>query len=262
MLGARETMTHYSIDEIKKLAVATAGWRGWDLLQSRTRRAPVPWEFRAVVRELLTGKESVLDMGCGYGRDLAALADSFTRGIGVDISKERIDEARLSLPMKLRMRVHFTRASAHAIPAPNGSFHAVINRHTALFPEEVDRVLAPGGVFVTQQVGSEDTRAIFATFNEARGPLPSWPEELLLPRTENVLTSLGYEVLRREEYDVPFLFGDAASLLYWLQMVPLPQDFDIETDADTVLDILDRLGTPQGIVTNEHRELLVMRKPG
>lgn len=254
-------MTHLSIDEIKDLAARTATWSGWDLLLSKSRRADAPWEFRAVVRGLLTGKESVLDMGCGYGKDLAAVADRFTRGIGVDISKERIADARLSLPIRLRMRVHFTRASAHSVPAPDGGFHVVINRHSALFPEEVDRVLAPGGVFVTQQVGAENTRAIFAAFNEARGPLPSWPEELLLPRTATVLTSLGYEVLRREEYDVPFLFEDAASLLYWMQTVPVPQDFNVETDAGTVLEILDRLGTPQGIVTNEHRELLVMRKP-
>ncbi|MDA1298085.1 MAG: class I SAM-dependent methyltransferase [Chloroflexi bacterium] len=220
----------------------------------------MPWDYRDVVRGLLTGKETVLDMGCGNGKVLAALADRFRRGIGIDISKERVDEARLSLPMKLRSNVHFTRASAHAVPAPDDAFHAVLNRQAALFPEEIDRVLSPGGVFVTQQVGRENTRAIMAAFEEARGPLPLWPEEFALPRTFSVLSSLGYELVRRDEYDVPYLFEDAASLLYWLQRAPVPQDFDIERDAETVLEILDRLGTPQGIVTNEHRELLAMRK--
>jgi SAM-dependent methyltransferase len=219
----------------------------------------VPWNFRDVAHSLLAGKGSVLDMGCGKGKGLTALARSFTRGIGVDISKERVDEARLPLPMKLRMGVHFTRASAYAVLAPNRSFHVVLNRQSPLFPEEIDRVLAPGGVLVTQLVGKENARAVLAAFNDARGPLPPWPEELLLPRTVGVLTSIGYELLKHEQYHVTYLFEDAVSLLYWLQMVPVPQDFDIDTT--TVLDILDRLGTPQGIVTNEHREIPVVRKP-
>ncbi len=254
-------MTEHSVGEIKRLAALTADWRGWDLLQLKTRRAETPWQYADVVSEFLTGQESVLDMGCGDGRILASLADRFARGIGVDVSKERVQRARLALAMKLRMRVHFTRASAHAVPAPSEAFHAVLNRQASLFPEEIDRVLAPGGVFITQQVGKENTRAIIAAFAEARGPLPPWPEEMMLPRTFEVLSSRGYKVLRHQEYDIPYMFGDAASLLYWLQKIPVPQDFDIERDAETVLEILDRLGTPNGIVTNEHRELLIMRKP-
>jgi SAM-dependent methyltransferase len=197
-------------------------------------------------------------MGCGDGKVLASLADGFTRGIGVDISKERIADARLSLPMKLRMRVHFTRASAHAVPAPDASFSVVLDRQAPLFPDEIDRVLAPGGVFITQQVGPQNARAIYAAFEEARGPLPQWPGELLLPHTAEKLKSKGFTVIDRQEYDVPYIFENAESLLHWLQSVP--PDFDIDRDAATVLEVLDRLGTPHGIVTNEHRELLVMQK--
>jgi hypothetical protein len=60
---------------------------------------------------------------------------------------------------------------------------------------------------------------------------------------------------------VPYVFEDTASLIYWLGQVPVPQDFDIDRDAATILEILGRLGTPNGIVTNEHRQLLVMQKP-
>ncbi len=251
--------TRYSAEQIKELAEATAGWRGWDLLRLNIRKAPTPWQLEDVSRELLTGKESVLDMGCGDGRVLASLADRYRRGIGVDVSKSRVDRARLSLPMKLRMRVHFTRASAHAVPAPGGTFHLVINRHAPLFPEEVDRVLAPGGVFMTQQVGNQDSRAVYATFGLERAYSP--PAEVMLPGTLNVLTEFDYRLLRHEAYDVPMVFGDIPSLLFWMQSVPVPHDFDAEQDAATVLEIIDRLGTPNGIVTNEHRELLVMQKP-
>lgn len=256
------TVASLSIDELKQLAADVAGWRGWNLLQYRTRCAETPWNYFAVVEELLSGKESVLDMGSGDGRVLTALASKLRRGIGVDVSKDRVDRARLNLPIKLRMRVHFTRASSHAVPAPDGAFHVVLNRHAPLFPEEIDRVLAPGGIFATQQVGNQNVRAIRSAFSEARGPLPEMPDEVALPGTVRALSEAGYEVVRQDEYDVPLVFGDAASLLFWLQKVPLPQDFDIERDAETVLEILDRLSTPNGILTNEHRELLVVQKPG
>lgn len=255
-------MSAYTVDQVKEIAERTRQWRGWDTVRVKMRRAPVPFDYTEVVRGILTGKDIALDMGCGDGRVLASLADGFTRGIGVDISKEKIDDARLSLPMKLRMRVHFTRAAAHAVPAPDGAFSVVLNRQAPLFPDEIDRVLAPGGVFITQQVGRQNTRAIYAAFNEARGPLPEWPEEMLLPHTLTELRERGFTTLDQQEYDVPYVFGDAASLLYWMQRVPVPPDFDIERDAETVLEVLERLGTPQGIVTNEHRKLLVMQKPG
>jgi SAM-dependent methyltransferase len=254
-------MKSLSIDRVKAIAAATSTWRGWDLLGVKTRRAPVPWQLTEVIAEYLSGLEVILDMGCGNGKLLAQLANGFTRGIGVDISKERIDEARLSLPIMLRTRIHFTRASSHKVPAPDAAFQVVLNRQAPLFPAEIDRLLAPGGYFITQQVGPENTRAIIAAFNEARWPLPPWPDEMLLPNTFTTLDTLGYRTLRSDEYDVPYVFADAESLIYWLQMVPVPQDFNIESDAETVLEILDRLTTPNGIVTNEHRQLLVMQKP-
>lgn len=250
-----------SIDELKVIAARTKLWRGWDLLGVKTRRAQVPWQFTKIAREHLNGRETVLDMGCGDGKVLAQLADNFIRGFGVDISKERIDDARHSLPIKLRNRVRFTRASSHKVPAPDAAFQVVLSRHAPLFPAEIHRVLASGGYFISQQIGPENTRAIVAAFTQARGPIASWPEEMLLPNTLQTLAALGYRTLRQDTYDVAYVFADVASLVYWLQKVPIPQDFDIDRDSETVLEILDRLGTPNGIVTNEHRQLLVMQKP-
>ena len=251
----------YSEEQVKSLAVKTARWRGWDLVQLRTRRAPVPWRMDEVASSVLTGRETVLDAGCGNGRLLALLAERFVRGIGIDVSRSRIERARLALPMKLRMRVHFTRGSAHAVPAPNETFQLVLSRHAPLFPEEIDRVLAPGGVLITQQIGDQNARAIHAVFDEARGPLPQEPFETSILRGFSALNDRGYKTLRKEQYDVPFVFADAASMLFWLQAVPVPGDFDIERDAATVGEILRRIATPNGIVTNEHRHLLVMQKP-
>jgi hypothetical protein len=60
------------------------------------------------------------------------------------------------------------------------------------------------------------------------------------------------------EYDVGYRFLDAESLLFWLKAVPTP--FDPELDWRKVREIIVRYGNPRGIETNEHRELLIVKK--
>jgi SAM-dependent methyltransferase len=254
-------MTVHTADTIIELAEQVRAWRGWDLLQVRVRRPTPPWDYSSVVRDLLTGRDMVLDMDSGDGKLLTSLADRYSRGIGVDVSRTRIHHARLALPLKLRMRVHFTRASSHAVPAPGRAFNIVLCRHAPLFLEEIDRVLAPGGMLVTQQVAEGDAMAVCSAFEEARGRPSQLPQELSLDRAAALLRERGYAAIDQRQYDIPLLLGDEASLLYWLQTAPLRLNFDAGRDAATVLKIIGRLGTPRGIVTNERRVLLVMQKP-
>ncbi|CAM3261815.1 hypothetical protein OCAE111667_00205 [Occultella aeris] len=55
------------------------------------------------------------------------------------------------------MRVHaLPPDDATRLPLPDATFAVVLDRHEAYDPAEVSRVLAPGGGFLTQQVGSAD----------------------------------------------------------------------------------------------------------
>ena len=46
------------------------------------------------------------------------------------------------------------------LPLPDESFDLVINRHESFDPFEVYRILKPGGLFITQQVGGRDNIAL------------------------------------------------------------------------------------------------------
>lgn len=72
----------------------------------------------------------------------------------------------------------------------------------------------------------------------------------------------GFEVLAQRSYDVRYYFRDVESLVFWLKSVPLPVDFDINAHWRVVSEFVDANTTARGIKTNEHRELLVVRKPG
>ena len=53
---------------------------------------------------------------------------------------------------------------AEYLDFPKEYFNVVINRHAPVFPSQVDKVLKPGGYFITQQVGGENTANIHKIF--------------------------------------------------------------------------------------------------
>ena len=79
-----------------------------------------------------------------------------------------------------RRRARQRRPARHASPRGRcrtaaGAFHLVVNRHEAFVAREVARVLAPGGVFLTQQVDNGNLDDCFALFALDAPPLqPSW----------------------------------------------------------------------------------------
>ena len=66
-----------SISQLHKIWDAVADRTGWDFSRLNVKRAPVPWEYSAVVRDLLGGTEKVLDVGTGGDEKLVHLADAF-----------------------------------------------------------------------------------------------------------------------------------------------------------------------------------------
>ncbi len=80
---------------------------------------------------------------------------------------------------------------------------------------------------------------------------------------DSVCTSLrgkDYEVFDRRTYDVPYFYSDVESLVFFLKSAPLPEEFDPNRHYPVVCKFIEENTTPRGIQTNEHRELLVVRK--
>ncbi len=101
----------------------------------------------------LNKKTSVLDLGCGNGRNLIYLAETFkTAGIGYDVSGEAIAQARQKsgqLPI-----TYVARSIAGPIPLTDESQDVVLDMMTSHFLNETERqqllaeihrVLKPGG---------------------------------------------------------------------------------------------------------------------
>jgi SAM-dependent methyltransferase len=126
------------------------------------------WLEREQGRALLNITSSVLDLGCGNGRNLIWLATTYgIRGVGYDISTEAIKEAkRHSQDLKLSYEA---RSIAGPIPLPDDSQAIILDMMTSHFLkaadrknliEEMHRVLKPGGfLFYKTFLLDEDTHA-------------------------------------------------------------------------------------------------------
>jgi cyclopropane fatty-acyl-phospholipid synthase-like methyltransferase len=104
----------------------------------------------------LDGSSYVLDVGCGCGNFLMGIARRFgCRGVGLDLSEERIKFAREKLAAEPSLDgVRFDHGSATGMPYPDNEFSQVVSQDALfLVPDkprthaEVYRVLRPGGVF-------------------------------------------------------------------------------------------------------------------
>lgn len=245
-----------TFDELKRIYESVGEITGWDWSRTRTRIAPVPWEYGEVVRRYLRPDARVLDVGTGGGEVFLGLAPCFGKGVGTDISPQMIATARDNPPAELAQKVSFGVMPAHDLRFPNRSFDVVLARHAPVDAGEVHRVLRPGGVFVTQQVGSRNT----ANIHEVFGIDPNSASSAELRADIERFETLGCRVEATGEYDVRYWFLDVESLVFWMKAIGVQPELDIERHWRQVDEVIARYGTPEGIETNEHRELLIVRK--
>jgi ubiquinone/menaquinone biosynthesis C-methylase UbiE len=120
------------------------------LLESLQRRALAELDLRS--------DDRVLDVACGAGKLVRAIAPQVERAVGVDLSPEMIERARQQTaadPTAPADRIDFVTGPSEDLPFADGEFTAVITT-TAFhhFPDpaasvrEMARVLAPGGRIV------------------------------------------------------------------------------------------------------------------
>ncbi|MEV5751199.1 class I SAM-dependent methyltransferase [Actinoallomurus sp. NPDC052308] len=154
--------------------------REWDAATYDSLPLPhLRWGRRTLERLPLTGAETVLEAGCGTGRDTEALLDLLPRGrvIAVDGSARMLDRLRDRLADRLdRVDVHqadltrplpITGADAAFSVA---TFHW-IHDHDALFAN-IARALRPGAPFAADCGGHGNVARVRAALAKVTGEEP------------------------------------------------------------------------------------------
>ena len=235
---------------------------GWDFSHIQDRyeeENDLPWNFDETVRRYLHPQHHILDIDTGGGEFLLSLGHPCPLTAATEGYPPN---AALCREVLLPLGVDFREADGGGpLPFPGDSFDLVLNRHGDYLPAEVFRVLKPGGVFLTQQVGAENDRDLVELLLDPAPPLP-FPRQCLSIARED-LEAAGFTVTEAQEAYCPIRFWDVGALVWFARVIPWEfPGFSVETCRDRlfqVQSVLEQKGVIQGTI---HRYFLTVEKPG
>ena len=233
--------------------------KGWDFSHIHGRYAEekdLPWDYKALVRQVLTDDTELLDYDTGGGEFLLSLGHPYrktaaTEGYppNVALCKERL------LPLGIDFRPCDN--CAH-IPFADASFDLIINRHGDFNAPEIRRLLKPGGLFITEQVGGDnDCDLVEMVLPGTPSPFP----ELHLNIQRQAFEQAGFQILRAEEAFRPIRFYDIGAFVWFARIIEWEfPGFSVERCFDKLLkmqEVLEHDGFVEGTI---HRYLIAARK--
>jgi len=231
---------------------------GWDFAElAGVAQDDTSWSYVDVVREVLSGARSVLDIGTGGGEFLKSLVDALpadtvaTEGWPPNVSVAAAALTPQGIPV-----LSYRAGREREMPFDAERFDVVLARHEEYNAAEVARVLRPGGVLVTQQVEAEnlsDLRALLAFASP-------YPHQTLSAHVRAAVDA-GFGIDAAENWEGATTFPEVASLVRYLAMVPweAPHDFSPARYADVLLALADQ---HRSLIFTVRRFLLIARRPG
>jgi SAM-dependent methyltransferase len=208
-----------------------APFSGWDLswLDARSCTQDLPWSYAAEVASRAGAATTMLDMGTGGGELLATIRPHPERTVATESWPPNVPVAAGRLrPLGIPV-VHCDGApenmSAGAaaaspgqpglLPFAGGAFDLVINKHESFRGDEVARVLAPGGTFITQQVDYHNDDDLYRLLGLEPPPEPqTW-----LPLATSQLTAAGLTILATAAGQSIRHFDHVGAVIYYLKIV-------------------------------------------
>ena len=195
-----------------------AQMRGWDFsyLDGRMQSGDddLPWDLTEVLRRYLRPDDRLLDMDTGGGEYLLSLNHphentAATEGWAPNIAlcRERL------LPLGIDFR---PMTDESAMPFEDAQFDVILNRHGSYDVRELKRVLKPGGVFVTQQVGRDNDRELVQLLLPDV-PVP-FPEHALAEQAEQFRLA-GFVIREQGEVHLPIRFYDVGALVWFARVI-------------------------------------------
>ncbi|MFK7803513.1 MAG: class I SAM-dependent methyltransferase [Anaerolineae bacterium] len=140
---------------------------GWDFthLKDRIVEESHPWSYSELAKALLDQSTAIIDMGTAEGGRLLKLKEHWPAKVVVTeehppnflLAKQNLEKHNVNV-----FDVRLTHTDS--MPFEDREFDLVLNRHSAFNSNEVGRILAAGGVFLTQQIHGlwlADLMAIF-----------------------------------------------------------------------------------------------------
>ncbi|MCI8501963.1 MAG: SAM-dependent methyltransferase [Oscillospiraceae bacterium] len=232
--------------------------QGWDFscLDVRCESTPLPWDYREQVSAHLRPGSRLLDIATGGGEFLLSLGHpprltAVTEDYppNAALCRERLVPLGITVSQTL---------DGGRLPFGDGSLDVVINRHGSFRAEEVFRVLSAGGVFITQQAGSENNRELSARL--IKGFTPPFPDHNLEGCLDG-LQQAGFTELQGEEAFPALRFYDVGALVCFAKAIVWEfPGFSVERDFGRLCACQEELERNGFLQSREHRFLILAKK--
>ncbi|WP_145052875.1 class I SAM-dependent methyltransferase [Paenibacillus xylanexedens] len=232
---------------------------GWDFSSMQVVSEGVLWDLYTEVIRHIRPSDLLLDIGTGGGEALLSHAEAASLLVGIDLSHGMIQTAQRNLLASGRSNVRFMQMNAEQLQFPDQFFNMIACRHAPFCASEAYRVLADGGMFLTQQVRENDKYNIKEAFGlEATEDLPTSP---LAERYVNELHEAGFRDIQLKEYNATEYYARPEDLLFLLTHAPIIPGFGEQvTDVQTLQHLIQQYQCDLGIRTNAARFLITARK--
>lgn len=236
---------------------------GAGFLPGRYLPGETSWTWPGIVDPHLRNAKALLDLGTGDGGQLAGLPGLPALTVATEEWPATVPAAAATLlPRGIRLVVcgggrentHPERPPRPGLPFADSSYDVVLSRHDAFAADDVRRVLRPGGVFVTQQVGSDETASVRALLGLST-PAEGWDLAEAIRQTE----AGGLELLGSGEERPVCRFTDLAALIGYLRTIAWSVP---ELDRDGMRPVFERLHRGNDLRAVTHRFWLAARRPG
>lgn len=234
---------------------------GWDFgwFTGRLVEEPPPWSYAHLAQQKMVGVQTMLDMGTGGGELLASLAPLPPHTFATEAYAPNVAVAQTRLaPLGVQVVDNTAEPENAHLPFSDHFFDLIINKHEAYYPAEVARVLRPGGLFFTQQVGSEDCLGL----NQWLGLEPTYSSTWYLAQAQQEIEAAGLVVEAAGEAFSPTNFYDVAAVAHYCRIIEWQfPGFEVEKYRPVLLAIHNYIQQFSFLPLLSHRFYVVARKP-
>lgn len=252
-------MNKTELKEIWKNEEKVAHIHGWDFSHIDGRyeeEKDLPWDYKSLIEQYINNEMNILDYDTGGGEFLLSLnhpydKTSATEGFGpnVELCKETL----------LPLGIDFKACDAPAnIPFQDESFDLIINRHGAFNAKEIYRLLKKGGLFITEQIGSDNDRDLVEmVLPNTEKPFP----HLNLKEQKKVFENVGFHIIEEDEAFRPIRFYDVGAFVWFAHIIEWEfPNFSVDNCFGNLLEMQKQIDDKGSIEGTIHRYLIVARK--
>ncbi len=232
---------------------------GWDFswFAGRATEERPPWGYLRLISERMATARAALDIQTGGGEVLAKIPAPPPVLAATEAWPPNLAIATRNLAPLGGTVVQV--AEDAPLPFPDASFDLVVSRHPTVTDwAEVARVLAPGGTFLSQQIGA-GTNIELTRFFQGPQEIPErWLTGYRVARAE----AAGLDVRDVREATLRVVFHDVAAVIVFLRKVIWTVgDFSVDRYLERLADMHRQIERDGSFVSHARRFLIEARKP-